>query len=88
MTTHELKILPRYYSDVVRFAKRFEARRNDRNFQPGDRVRLREWDGTYTGREAEIEITYVLTDKDFPEAIKEGYCIFGFWLMAVEGVRD
>lgn len=32
MKTHELKIKPEYFRDVVRGIKTFEVRQNDRNF--------------------------------------------------------
>jgi len=40
---HELKIWPQYYCRVVDGSKTFEVRKNDRGFQPGDEVTLREW---------------------------------------------
>lgn len=45
MTTHELKILPEYYRAVIERRKAFEIRRNDRNFQVGDELHLREHSG-------------------------------------------
>lgn len=41
---HELKIWPQYYCRVADGSKTFEVRDNDRGFQPGDTVTLREWD--------------------------------------------
>lgn len=41
---HELKIWPQYYCRVADGTKTFEVRNNDRGFQPGDKVILREWD--------------------------------------------
>lgn len=41
---HELKIWPQFYSRVKDRSKTFEVRDNDRDFQPGDTVLLREWD--------------------------------------------
>lgn len=41
---HELKIWPQYYCRVADGSKTFEVRENDRGFQPGDSVTLREWD--------------------------------------------
>ena len=87
MIDHELKILPRFFEDVARYAKRVEVRKNDRDFKVGDRVLLREWDGDYTGREAEVEITYVLTAEQFPDGIKEGYCVFDFWVTGLGGME-
>lgn len=41
---HELKIWPQYYARVADGSKTFEVRENDRGFQYGDTVALREWD--------------------------------------------
>lgn len=43
---HELKIWPQFYSRVADGSKTFEIRENDRGFQPGDTVTLKEWDPT------------------------------------------
>ena len=41
---HELKIWPMYYSRVLDGSKTFEIRSNDRGYQSGDTVVLKEWD--------------------------------------------
>lgn len=41
---HVLKILPQYYCRVADGSKTFELRNNDRGFQSGDEVQLKEWD--------------------------------------------
>lgn len=73
--THYLKILPDYFKDVESGAKTFELRRNDRNYQPGDTLVLREWlpEGGYTGRELTRYVPYVLQGKDF--GLVDGWCI-------------
>lgn len=43
---HELKIWPQYFCRVVDGSKTFEIRKNDRGFQPGDTVKLMEYDPT------------------------------------------
>lgn len=43
---HELKIWPQYYCRVADGSKTFEIRKNDRGYQPGDEVVLREYDPT------------------------------------------
>lgn len=48
---HELKIWPQYYCRVADGSKTFEVRNNDRGFQPGDTVVLREWDPTIVTKE-------------------------------------
>lgn len=42
--THELKCWPQYFCRVANGSKTFEVRVNDRGFQPGDLVVLREWE--------------------------------------------
>ena len=41
--THELKIWPQYFCRVADGSKTFEVRENDRGFQPGDIVVLKEY---------------------------------------------
>ena len=71
MTTHDLKILPEYFTAVSSKKKTFEIRKNDRDFKVGDHVILSEWDGQYTGRRVLKEIKYI-TDYDQ----KPGYVVF------------
>lgn len=76
---HELKILPEYYEAVKSGLKRFELRKNDRDYRVGDQIRFREWDGkNYTENTiGSFVIKYVL--KDCPEyGLMDGYCIIGF----------
>lgn len=57
---HELKIAPEYFYHVMDGSKTFEIRRNDRNFQPGDIISLREFeDGKYTGNSRAVMVTYI-----------------------------
>lgn len=78
MKRHEIKILPQYFADVSKGIKQFELRKDDRDYQVGDLVRLREWDGKeYTGNKMIVGIKYVL--RDCPEyGLMDGYCIFGW----------
>jgi hypothetical protein len=57
MTTHTLKVEPPYFEALVSGAKTFEVRKNDRAFQRGDVLELREWhpDQTNTARPCTIE---------------------------------
>ena len=75
MTIHELKILPEYY-DAVRFGdKRFEIRKNDRDYHTGDILRLKEWDGKqYTGEELDAVVRYIYHGID-EYGLAEGYCV-------------
>lgn len=82
MKIHELKILPEYFLEVVNGNKTFEVRKNDRDFQIGDYVTLREYNietNEYTGRQINVKITYVL---DNPNYCKEGFVIFSFSVLS------
>lgn len=61
---HELKTWPEFFQAIVDGRKNFEVRRDDRGFQAGDTVWLKEWDpshgGRYTGRDLKAVIGYVL----------------------------
>ena len=70
---HELKLLTPYYSSVKNGYKRFELRKNDRDFHVGDILRLKEWDGhDYTGESMDVCVTYVLLQF---QGLERGYCI-------------
>ena len=74
MKIHELKILPEYFDAVRCGDKKFEIRKNDRNFHRGDILRLKEFDGKeYTGEEIDVLVRYVLYD--WPGGLQDGYCI-------------
>lgn len=47
---HELKTWPQYFCRVADGSKTFEVRENDRGFQPGDTVVLKEWDAEIVDR--------------------------------------
>jgi ASC-1-like (ASCH) protein len=79
---HELKIIQPYFSEVKKGAKKFELRRNDRDFKIGDTVVLKEYDKktqTYSGEFIVIGITYVLKNM---VGIDEDYCIFSFEILS------
>ncbi|MBO0456313.1 DUF3850 domain-containing protein [Enterococcus hulanensis] len=74
---HELKILPEYFAAILSRKKTFEIRKNDRGFQEGDTVILKNYtkkDG-YSGDYAKAKITYVT---DFAQ--KTGFVVFAIKL--------
>lgn len=80
--THKLKILPHYLDRILSGQKRFEIRKNDRDFQVGDWVQLIEtfdenWDVSkprpINARSVQVQIIYI---SDFEQ--KPGYVVFGF----------
>nr|WP_321026847.1 ASCH/PUA domain-containing protein [Clostridium neonatale] len=71
---HELKILPEYFWQVWHGNKTFELRKNDRNYNAGDKVILKEFkDGRFTGCQLEKTITYVLKGGQY--GLESGYVI-------------
>ncbi|TDE03437.1 DUF3850 domain-containing protein [Jiangella asiatica] len=70
---HELKTVPPWFERIVEGEKTVEVRKDDRDFQTGDTLRLREWDPErnpvyrtgdgyhrYTGREVDVAVTHAL----------------------------
>lgn len=77
--THELKILPQWFTDVLTGKKNFEIRRNDRDFKVGDYLLLREYEpaiAKYSGREITKRIQYIYHG-DGNYGLSEEFCILG-----------
>lgn len=61
MKTHELKLNTKYFNDVMHGLKKFEVRFNDRGYQLGDVLILRDWDGrNYRGRILKVHVVYLI----------------------------
>lgn len=84
---HELKILPAYYEAVRDGYKTFEVRLNDRGFQRGDTLTLKEydpevpsWDNIprgYTGRELQAIVSYVHSGLGLQPALRQPGAPYG-----------
>lgn len=73
-TVHDLKIIPSFFWAVKIGVKGFEIRKNDREFQVGDILRLREYkDGQYTGRLVLGRITFITSFEQ-----KDNYVVLNF----------
>ena len=76
---HELKIWPGCFAAVQADNKPFDVRENDRNYQVGDELLLREVElesEQYTGRTLTRWVSYVLQGGVF--GIEPGWCVLGF----------
>lgn len=85
MRVHELKTWPPCFRAILEGRKTFEVRKNDRAFDEGDEMWLREFDpgrtstlcrdGSYTGREIRASVTYVMRGGDF--GVERGFAVLG-----------
>jgi len=74
---HTLKIETEYFQAVQRGFKKFEIRKNDRNFKKYDTVTLDEIvNGEKTDEFIVLEIQYVLYGGKY--GLEDGYCIFNW----------
>lgn len=76
--THDLKTWPEYFKAVREGKKKFELRKNDRDFKVGDQAVLWEYEpetAKLTGQIFITEITYIL---DSGPWLQPGYVAFGF----------
>ena len=75
---HDLKIESYYFDQVIRGIKKFELRKNDRDFEIGDIITLREVDivGRETGEKRTVQIQYVFYGGQY--GLSEDYCIFNW----------
>lgn len=77
--THELKTWPSAFDAIWGDRKHYELRKNDRDFNIGDNIILREFDdvsNSYTGRAVECEITYMTCGGEW--GLPEDMCVLSF----------
>jgi hypothetical protein len=77
--THELKIWPSCFAAVNAGNKPFDVRENDRNFQVGDMLILREFNPDaeeFTGHAVTRWVSYVLQGGAF--GVQSDWCVLGF----------
>lgn len=85
VTTHDLKTWPAYFERVANGEKTFEIRQDDRGYQRGDHLLLREYDPDhhsiaqycYTGRAVTALVTYITAFEQ-----KEGYVVMAIRLLS------
>lgn len=83
---HELKIMPKYFDLVAKREKTFEIRRNDRDYQVGDTLVLKEWyRGKYTGRELTRYVNYIYYG-DGTYGLSEDYVILNLKISGTKAV--
>jgi hypothetical protein len=84
MKTHEVKSWPESFGPIFRGETKSDLRRNDRDYQVGDLLILREWEpregGKYSGRAFYAVVTHVLLGAGIGcieplKGLALGYCI-------------
>lgn len=83
-TLHELKIATEYYHRVCSGQKTFEIRKNDRDYQVGDVLLMREYDPkgkVYIDYSPALHAKVVYISTAF---LQEGYCVLGIELISNE----
>lgn len=75
MNIHELKLEQPYFDDVFYNKKEFEVRKNDRNYQIGDRLKLIEYPYSGSQRFVLKDIKYILEGGKF--GIEKEYIVLG-----------
>ncbi|MEV6643685.1 DUF3850 domain-containing protein [Amycolatopsis sp. NPDC051371] len=86
---HELKSWPSFFRPIVDGCRMHELRRNDRYFNVGDQLILREYEPEckiYTGSTCLVEVSSI-TSKDTPCAVSESaldpdFCILSIKLIS------
>lgn len=76
MKVHELKVYKEYFSLILSGNKSWELRKDDRDFEKGDELVLKEYDKSelqFTGRFLHRKVDYVLKGGQF--GLEEGYVI-------------
>lgn len=79
---HELKVAPAYFGPIDRGEKTFEVRRDDRGFQKGDILWLREYMDArekYTGNSLHARVEWILTGGQ--HGIEPGYVVMSISLI-------
>lgn len=80
MAKHELKVQPPYFDALLDGSKTFEVRRNDRGFQRGDVLLLREFDAirqVFSGRAVSRPVSFVYSGDPRFGGIEPGYVVLG-----------
>lgn len=101
--THTLKTIAPYFELARLGIKRFEIRKNDRNYAVGDTLVLKEWepagptstDGEpshvdhFTGRTARVRVLYILRAGDLPPIGSGGFTVPpDYVIMSIAGLPD
>ena len=85
---HELKTFPAQFEQVEERKKRFDLRKNDRDFREGDELILREWSSRtgYSGKHVRVRVTLVIQGDVW--GLEKGYCCMSIDIIDEAQGRD
>lgn len=98
MATHELKTWSEYFQQIKSGEKKFELRKNDRDYRVADTLILKEFipkgynqamphilEGEYTGEQVTVKVSYMFSGlpTGVPFGLSNGYCIMGIEPLSV-----
>lgn len=88
MKTHKLKILYKHWFDIISGLKTHEIRFNDRTYQIGDLLEFTvlQNDGSFISPIV-YEVIHILRSEEFPDGLKDGYCILSIKKWGEDGVK-
>lgn len=78
VTIHPLKTHWKFWDRVYERTKKAEIRKNDRDYQVGDWLRLYRVIQGIPGSSLFVQVTDIVQHIDFPEAIQPGYVMLSF----------
>ena len=80
---HDLKVWCGFFPALLDGSKSFEVREDDRGYQVGDKLRLREYSpgpDEYTGREVSRTVTYMMSGDEvmgYAFGVRSGFVVMG-----------
>jgi hypothetical protein len=90
MSIHDLKTWPEFFGGIVAGTKTFELRNDDRHFEVGDVLVLREWNPAskeYSGREARRRVTHLLRHRPDAGCASTFGLLPGYVIMSIGEVQ-
>lgn len=89
---HELKCIDPYFDQVCEGKKKFEYRKDDRGYEVGDILVLRQWDRVlkeYSGWACKVRVTHILRPEPrLPVHLPQGFCIMSIEVLSPALARE